>query len=452
MHLRERVRDESGFTIVESMVATLIIIIGMIGGLSIFDSSRNESETAERQQIALQYAEAELERMHGLDYDELVLQSATWPNLSVLASQPAGANPINRTVSNCPVTGTSPQNPATTPCFKVGPGTNPASGLRYQREELIVPTDVEGGTPTVLNYSQDSVPAGGGTMRLHVFRFISWRDEECPVVNLGDLGNVGTGLSDSIDSLSSSLDSLIGTSGTGGSVQTALTSITRVNTLGLPILSPLLGLLNSIVNSANNLRPDIQAIRGQLQPLATALDSAGATLDGFVNPVTGRLSNTLDLCDLDLATLQNISQLRTVRTLASDLAGPLASLNTSLTSVANNLNNLSSNPLTLVTQLLGSLVSTITGVNSAAESLIGSIQSGHLATAAIGDLTNASTATTVLGGLEDDIDALTNNLDTTHNTKRLTVAVVIEPTVGSGPNRPVWASTVIGQPDAGLGS
>jgi hypothetical protein len=68
--------------------------------------------------------------------------------------------------------------------------------------------------------------------------------------------------------------------------------------------------------------------------------------------------------------------------------------------------------------------------------------------AAVANLENEDVPATLaaLTASLDEIDAT----DHTHNTKRLTVAVVLTPRNGSGPGKPVWATSVVSDPDEGL--
>jgi hypothetical protein len=60
--------------------------------------------------------------------------------------------------------------------------------------------------------------------------------------------------------------------------------------------------------------------------------------------------------------------------------------------------------------------------------------------------------TEYLDGLLDGLGDLADpaSYDTYKNTKRVVVAVVVEPRTGVGPAEPVWASTVMRDPEAGL--
>ena len=73
-------RREEGFTIIEVLTAILILSIGIVATLAIFDSSRHLQTTAEHQTTLFQRAEAELERVLALPYSEVALTgtSTSW--------------------------------------------------------------------------------------------------------------------------------------------------------------------------------------------------------------------------------------------------------------------------------------------------------------------------------------------------------------------------------------
>ena len=66
----------------------------------------------------------------------------------------------------------------------------------------------------------------------------------------------------------------------------------------------------------------------------------------------------------------------------------------------------------------------------------------------ITNLENADFETSI-ADLTDSLGEL-DLADHTHNTKRVTVAVVLDPRDGSGPSKPVWATSIVSDPDEGL--
>lgn len=70
------IRVEGGFTLVEVVVAILILAIGMTAVIQVFDTSTRNAYRAEQSQVALNVAQRELEEIRNLDYDAIALTSA----------------------------------------------------------------------------------------------------------------------------------------------------------------------------------------------------------------------------------------------------------------------------------------------------------------------------------------------------------------------------------------
>jgi len=68
-------RSEAGITLVETLVAGIILVVGLLGVLQIFDTSTRTTYRAEERQVALNVAQRELEEVRNLDYDEVALSS-----------------------------------------------------------------------------------------------------------------------------------------------------------------------------------------------------------------------------------------------------------------------------------------------------------------------------------------------------------------------------------------
>lgn len=69
-------RCERGFTVVELLVALLIVTGGVLALLGVTDSSRRLTSTSERKEAAVHQAEQEIERLQARDYDSIALSSA----------------------------------------------------------------------------------------------------------------------------------------------------------------------------------------------------------------------------------------------------------------------------------------------------------------------------------------------------------------------------------------
>ncbi len=71
-----RAADESGFTVIEVLVAALILAIGIFAALNLLDVSARTTLSAERNQVAVNRAQREMEDLRGLDYDQVALTAA----------------------------------------------------------------------------------------------------------------------------------------------------------------------------------------------------------------------------------------------------------------------------------------------------------------------------------------------------------------------------------------
>ena len=73
--LRELGSDQSGFTVVEGIVAAVILVIGVVGTLQLFDTGTRNTFRAEESQVVNDRLQAELEAIKQLPYDEIALTS-----------------------------------------------------------------------------------------------------------------------------------------------------------------------------------------------------------------------------------------------------------------------------------------------------------------------------------------------------------------------------------------
>jgi Flp pilus assembly pilin Flp len=83
----ERLRsDERGITVVEVMVAAVLMVVGVIAMLTTFDGSRDLVTTSEKNGIAAHRGQLEVEKALSLDYRNIALTSA--PGHSGSSSSP----------------------------------------------------------------------------------------------------------------------------------------------------------------------------------------------------------------------------------------------------------------------------------------------------------------------------------------------------------------------------
>jgi len=359
--LRRLRDDQRGMTLVEAMVAAMLLLVGIVPTVKVFDDSRDQNATGERHEIALLQAEQALEEMRGLPYDRLLMNAG--------ASDPGGG--------------------------RVAAGGTTLQ-VRSDLSEPLVYYTTEGapvGNAWVRPVSQVTTGSDDAPVDMTIYRFVSWRDEECSVADLSHLGL---------------------------SLPTAITTVqTQMNSLSTVITSLLTRLTGS---------------KTALQNLQTRLNALNASMTTYQTQLTNAVAGVseLDLCDLDsttLAAVQKLGVLTPGLTTAGALNSRLATLQNALGQIC----------LPLVGCVLGTAQNNaITSVNTQLDCLFGS---------------NSGSAqfNTYLSGLATGLSRLGTDLaDTQKNTKRITVAVVIEPRPGVGPFDPVWASSVVRDPAAGL--
>lgn len=154
-----RSRDnQAGFTITEVLVAILIVSIGAMTTFGLLGTATRNTQRAEASQVALEYAEQELELLRSMESDELALKKAP----------PPSSNPLS-------------------PSYRVKNGefalTRQPLGnyqdLVVNEDELYGGAKVEGGV-----VSAGPTPFTSGEVSGTVYRFIVWRnDEKCTEAN-----------------------------------------------------------------------------------------------------------------------------------------------------------------------------------------------------------------------------------------------------------------------------
>ena len=143
-------RNDAGFTLIEVLIAVTVLSFGVAATIRAFGAAGRTTLSSQAQQVAVQQAQAELERIAVLPYGELAL-------------------------TETPLSSGDPHNPG----YKVsGSSFTVRSGL----SEALVLTAGEGAAPRVVPGPETfAVGTGGGTITGKVYRYVSWRDESCPL-------------------------------------------------------------------------------------------------------------------------------------------------------------------------------------------------------------------------------------------------------------------------------
>jgi prepilin-type N-terminal cleavage/methylation domain-containing protein len=101
--MRARVSAEHGFTIIEMLVALVILVVGILGSYIAFASAQKISLVSERHAAMTQMAQKEIERIEGTDYTAVALTTA--PSASTDPTNPdyyvvGGSYEWNRTATS----------------------------------------------------------------------------------------------------------------------------------------------------------------------------------------------------------------------------------------------------------------------------------------------------------------------------------------------------------------
>jgi prepilin-type N-terminal cleavage/methylation domain-containing protein len=421
-------RGEDGFTLIEMLVAATLLAIGIGATITVLNASGRSGGVAERQQSGVALAQQEIESIRALPYEQVGMSSVTWP----VASGPSD-DPSTRIVGGrmVPLGGTGQEN-------VVGTAACPAPSLPCQ----------------VAPYSTRTLGSGASAVTAQIYRFVSWRDEECPLgLDLTGQSGLLAGLIGSGGLAATMRNLLTNLGGTNGSLQALINSIELAgnNLNGLKtLLGSLIGLLtgtvNGILNIGQRLDPLIDGVLGSLQPLVGA-----AALTGILDRVANLTA--LDLCDMDLSA---IKKLNTLKGLLGDLQPTLSGLNGGLPGVITEFNKAASASCgvlgalgCILNGILGPILNPVLNTLNAilplptgVETLLNRLRPGGASYGTLQDLIGLT------GTLGVALDGLTQNTD--ENTKRVQVAVILDPAGPTGPQEPIWMSTIVTDPKSGL--
>jgi prepilin-type N-terminal cleavage/methylation domain-containing protein len=147
--MRTRIGEERGFTLIELLIAMALTAVGIAATLSVFGASGRTTLISQNTEVGAQQAQAELDRLSKLRYGELALTST-------------------------PTASTDPKNPN----YRVS-GTN--FNVRTGLTEALLTTPGEGATAKVdPGPSNFAVGQNESTITGKIYRYVTWRDENCP--------------------------------------------------------------------------------------------------------------------------------------------------------------------------------------------------------------------------------------------------------------------------------
>jgi type II secretory pathway pseudopilin PulG len=433
MHLSTRApaRSQAGFTLIEVLTASFILMVGILATLTVLTSANGSNATSQRNEVASREAEHQLEQMRGQCYGALSMTS-THP-----APGTSAFDPLRRVSAGKYTVQTGLVEDVTTEHIDKVAGDNCTDANGDGKVDAAVDP-----------VSSITIGSGSAALTGKVYRFVSWRDEECPIVNLTHLEGVIQDLKTLTTVLAGPTGTLTSLLGSTGSLTNLVSDTTGTVTVGntasvlQKLLTPTIVTLTSSILSpllSNTLNPLVT----QLTPMLAPLQALLAPLSSLLDAITQRI----DLCDLpkllDLSSFETLdTALTTVTPVIGALAAPTANLSTAVHSLASlNLVSLLTASVTAVLTL-PPLVSAITTAATNTTNILNSVKA---------DAANGQTKIKTLAqDAKTAVDTLLNQPNTTHNTKRLTVALWLDTNSNAGVNKPVWASTVVSDPKDGL--
>ncbi len=143
---------QDGFTIVEVMVAAVLLVVGSMAVFAIVSASTRTSFSAEQSQVASNLLQSEVERVRGLSYGEIAL-----------TSMPAAAD--------------DPDDPRSRVS---GSGFDIDGGSPTRMAPLVVEGGPQAGTSETITGARVSPGPEAftsGDVKGRVFRFIVWQDD-----------------------------------------------------------------------------------------------------------------------------------------------------------------------------------------------------------------------------------------------------------------------------------
>lgn len=154
-----RLREDGGFTIIEVLVAALILTLASVALFGTLAAATRNGARAKATQIALDRAQQEMEKLHSLSYEELALTTRPEPSTNPL-------NPNSRVVNNNFFLKREPQEEPAPMVVEGGPIWGGAEEEKFVEDGVVKP---------------GPIAFENGEVKGHVYRYIVWReDPSCP--------------------------------------------------------------------------------------------------------------------------------------------------------------------------------------------------------------------------------------------------------------------------------
>jgi type II secretory pathway pseudopilin PulG len=174
--VRKRLAAEGGFTLIEALVAIVLMAIGIIAVLTTFDAARGLTDRAEVKVTADAIARGEIQRVEALSWSNLALASTPSINSGSNLAVPSSNDPTGYiSTTTCWSGSTPPVTGSTYPCYQWNWSSSSS------KEPLVInasTTDTTADPYTVT----DTVNTSSGTTRVSfsVYRFITYaNDSNC---------------------------------------------------------------------------------------------------------------------------------------------------------------------------------------------------------------------------------------------------------------------------------
>ena len=142
-------RGQAGFTLIEILISMTLMAVGVAATLGVFGASGRTALVAQRSDIAVQQAQAEIDRLSRMSYDKLGLTST-------------------------PATSSDPRNPGSR---VTGSTLLIKSGLS---ETFVLSSDAGQSAAAVAPGPETfAVGVGDATVAGKIYRYVTWRDVDC---------------------------------------------------------------------------------------------------------------------------------------------------------------------------------------------------------------------------------------------------------------------------------
>jgi len=172
---RARLRSDAGFTIIEVLVAVLVLTLGIVALFGNFTGAQTLGTSAEAHQTAVALAEGQLERVRGLKWNELALKEEP-------ARSEETSNPTHHEVT-----------PTSTTCAGNGPSTETEHCYEWKweapaaSEPLVLLTSSQvtegregiGADPRTVNVRATTATSSGTRLTYQIYTFVTWAYEGC---------------------------------------------------------------------------------------------------------------------------------------------------------------------------------------------------------------------------------------------------------------------------------